>query len=38
MNGTLIYLIVVGVIFIGICCVVEFFNVFKNILYNYIIL
>lgn len=30
MNGTLIYLIVVGVIFISVCCVVEFFNVFKN--------
>lgn len=30
MNGVLIYLIVVGVIFIGVCCVVEFFNVFKN--------
>lgn len=30
MNGTLIYLIVVGVIFIGVCCVVEFCNVFKN--------
>lgn len=30
MNGTLIYLIVVGVILISICCAVEFFNVFEN--------
>lgn len=30
MNGTLIYLIVVGVVFVSVCCVVEFSNVFEN--------